>query len=300
VLEGQTTEVRFFEPAATWDFRCHFVMGDGSRSQFLSATGMGATRKVRNVTTRAPLFRVQLVPKEARPASFSTPDWEELDNQNQIVVRDVHPGKYRVVIDDWLMSRGFVEPLSERDLEITPHHSALTVPLGAGSITGAVQWSKQYRHMIHVIGVGKRSRAVRHARCDDKGNFCVRYLPPDDYVLFAHDDDAGWCRLGEASVANNTSDIGIHKLAPGAAITGRLPLHLATDRSVSIVAIDLHGIAIESPNRDVDGPPRTGFTISGLWPGKWLVMLKKNDQVLATKAVVLRDAESVSCDLMQK
>jgi hypothetical protein len=298
IVEGKLTEVSFFDPSGNWDFACQFLIGDGSPAQYLSGTGMGAKRKIENVNTRPPLFRVELVPKGDLPLSFGAAGWEELDERKQIVLPDVHPGNFHVVVGDWLGSTTYRATLYERDVEIKPTHSTVTVSLGAGSITGAVQCSKNYEDTIQVAAFGQKSHAIRYARCDNRGSFCVRYLPPDDYILFAHDDSAGWCKHSEVRVANNISDTGSHKLVVGGVIVASVPPELAMDRSVHVVATDPQGIAIEGPIW-VE-PPGQRFAISGLWPSKWVVTLRTKDQVLATKAVVLRDTESVPCDLMAK
>jgi hypothetical protein len=296
ISEGKITEVRFFGTSETWNLTCQFIIGDGSPAQFSSGTGTGAKRKVENVTTRPAMFRVDLVPKQEL-LSFCAPEWHELDARQQIVLRDVHPGRYHVVVGDWLMSIGFRGALYERDIEVQPERTALKVPLGAGSITGAVQWSRQFRYMIHVLAVGKEHHAIHHARCDDRGNFCVRYLPPDEYVLYAHDFDAGWCKLPGVALDNKSVDVGSHKLGLGGTIAGAVPPRLANDRSVTIAAIDSLGIVIK--NSEWRENPGRGFQFSGLWPGKWMIELKQGDQVLSAKPVVLRGTESVSCDLIE-
>ena len=50
----------------------------------------------------------------------------------------------------------------------------------AGCITGVAQ--------SHVIAVGKKSHTFRDdGWCGQNGNFCLRYLIPDELVLLAHD-----------------------------------------------------------------------------------------------------------------
>jgi hypothetical protein len=294
VLDGKSTEVRFFEPSDPWNTTWQYVIGDGSPAQFLSGTGMGAKRKVANVTTNQPMFRIDLEPKEDEPVSFCEPAWHNLDDRQQILLRDVHPGKYHAVVGDFLGTIAFRGNLIERDVEVKPGHAAFTVRLGAGCIAGAVQWSKQFRYMVHVIAIGKKSHASHHARCDNEGNFCVRYLDPDDYLLFAHDYDAGWCRIGEAAVTNTISDVGSHRLLPGGTITSRLPASAVGNASVTVTATDLQGFAIDWPGPNAPVSPK--FTISGQWPGKWTLTLRKCKKRLAVKTSVLRGTETISCD----
>jgi len=296
VLEGKTTEVRFFDTSGDWEVPFEFLVGDGSPAHFSSGTGMGAKRKVANVTSRAPMLEVELKPKEDTPVSFCASDWEELDEKNPILLRDVCPGKYRLVVGDWLGSTGAHGVLCEKDVEIGSRQGKLTVALGAGCITGRMQWSRDYRHMIRVAAVGKKAHTIRHARCDDRGNFCLRYLPADDYVVFAHDYDAGWCQLPEVAANDNVTDVGSHMLVPGGTITGKLPPDLARDSSAKVEATDGHGISIENPNWYE--PIGEMFTISGLWPGRWTITLKKGEEAIKRKTVAIQDTETVSCNLV--
>ena len=256
---------------------------------------MGARRKVVNVTTRRPSFQVDLEPMEHKPLSFGQPEWYELRDQRRIHLRDVHPGKYHAVIYGWLMSIGVREVLADQNVDVKPGHAAFNVQLGAGCITGAVQWSKHFRYSIHVLALGRKSHVLRQAYCDDDGNFCVRYLDPDEYVLFAHDYDAGWCRIGEVAVADNISDVGTHKLVPGGAIAGRLPANAAGEGSVSVVATDSEGFTIGWP-AGVNEPLSAQFNVSNLWPGRWTVTVRNCDKQLAVKTAVVQGTEMVSCD----
>ncbi|HBO42767.1 MAG TPA: hypothetical protein DD670_02275 [Planctomycetaceae bacterium] len=298
VVEGKTTEMRFFDTSGDWDVVCEFVIGDGSREQVASGTGMGANRKVGNVTTRPPMIKVQLAPLGNGPTSFHDGDWEELDAQNQMLLRDVQPGRYRMTVGDWLMSRGFEGTLHEMDVEIKPGGTRIVIPLGAGSITGAVRWSTGHRHMIHVVAVGKNTRAVRHARCDVWGNFCVRYLDDDEYMLFAHDYDAGWCRLPDTKVNQNTTDVGIHVMAPGGAIVGKTPPRLVGNGTVAVEATHENGITVEGP--DWHDPIGHEFTIGGLWPGKWTIRMRQADKLIGETAVSIEGTESVACTLTER
>jgi hypothetical protein len=293
VLEGKKTDVRFFDTSGQWEAVCQFQVGDGSTAQFSSGTGLGARRKVENVTTRPPMFEVQLHPIGEIPASFEAHDGTEPGARRQILLRDVHPGKYRLTVNDWLMSSGLYGSLYEAAVEAKEGKTVWPIPLGAGCITGVVQWSKPYRYMVHVIAVGKRAGTVRNAYCDNQGNFCVRYLPEDDYMLRAHDDQAGWCAMPGVTVRNNITDIGTHKLAAGGTISGKMPPRLQGDATVTVVATESHGIAIEAPEALGDS-----FTISNLWPDKWTVALKRGSETLGKQAVNLQRTETVTAELV--
>jgi hypothetical protein len=294
VLAGRTTEVRFFDTSGRWELACNFRIGDGSPAQFASGTGMGAKRKVANVTTRPPMLEVELQPIDDMPVSFCGSDWFDLDARGEILLRDVHPGKYRAVVRDWQGSRGLHGDVCETSVEMRAGKTTCTILLGAGCVTGATQCSKQSRYLVHVIAVGKKTRTVRDAYADDNGNFCARYLPDDDYTLFAHGDDAGWCAMPEVTVRKNVGDVGSHKLVPGGTITGTVPPRLEEDFTAAVEAVDSHGIVIERLDRWE--PIGKAFTIPGLWPGQWTVRLKEGNRSIAEKTVTLRGTATASCD----
>ena len=296
VLEGKATEVRFFDTSGDWEVACNVVVGDGSPAHFLSGTGGGAERKVENVSI-PPAFVVELVPKADVPASFCASHWEKLDEKKQIYLRDVHPGKYRLLVGDRLMGQWLPNVFYEKDIEIGPRGTKLTIPLGAGCITGAVQRPELREYLPCVIAAGMKTGTIRLAQCNGKGDFCARYLPDDRYVLFAHAYDEGWCRLAEVAAGNKITDIGSHGLVPGGSITGKLPPHFATDPRVTVVASDPNGIPIESPWCK---PVGESFTIAGLWPGKWTITLRKDEEVISRQVVLLQGTETVSCNLVEE
>lgn len=299
VVEGKTTDVRFFDTSGQREVVCLYQIGDGSEEQFSSGSGLGATRKVDNVTTRSPMFEVQLQPADQTGTSFEEADWSDLDGKNQILLRDVSPGKYSLLINDWQGSRGLYVKVYEATVEAKEGKTSWTIPLGAGCITGAIKWSKEYHSMIHVIAVGENTGVIRNAFSDDQGNFCVRYLPEDDYTLWAHDDSAGWCEMSSVAVRNDVHDIGVQSLKAGGAITGKLPTQWQRDPEITIVAVDSHGIEIEDPSRW--SPIGEHFTISNLWNDTWTIRAKRNDRIIAErKTVVLQGIETVSCDLSDK
>ncbi len=296
IAEGKTTDVRFFDTSGQWEVLCQIQVGDGSAAQFSSGTGMGAQRKVENVTTRPPIFEVKLDPIGEALASFEARDWIEPDARRQMLLRDVHPGKYHLTINDGPMNRGLYGSLYEVDVEAQEGKTGWTIPLGAGCITGAVQWSNPPRYMVNVIAVGKQPGIVRNAYCDGQGNFCVRYLPEDDYLLWAHDDQAGWRAMPGVTVRSNMTDIGSHPLATGGVITGKVPPRLQRAAGVTVVATDSHGVAIEDPHGW--DPIDDHFRISSLWPEKWIVTLKRGGRVEARQTVTLQGIETVTADLV--
>jgi hypothetical protein len=295
VLPGKTTEVRFFDTSHAWDFACRLVVGDGSPAQFASGTGMGARRKVENVTARPPMLLVELQPKQDVPTSFAAADWQELDVSGRILLSDVHPGAYRLTVGDWQGSRGLRDAFCETDVVVKPAATTPILALGGGCITGAIQPPRKPRFLIHVVAVGEKTHTIRHAHCDGQGNFCARYLPEDRYALVAHDNDAGWCRMPSVSVKNNITGLGAHKLVPGGTIAGRVPSAAATDPTVAVLVTDAEGIPIEPLDRHE--PLGKDYTVSGLWPGRWTVTLRRAERVITQRSVELRGTETVACHL---
>jgi hypothetical protein len=318
VREGQSTEVRLLDPSAAWNMTCQFVIGDGSPAQYLSGTGTGAKRKVKFETTELPRLRIGLEPIGNEPVSFDPPDLNELGYRRRIVLHDVHPGKYHVAIAVGWHGAPFgwygepaqnVDPLNRElvpveiaaaryrgivaqlNVDFEPGQAAFRIPLGAGCITGCITSAARGQ----VIAIGKKSHTFRDdGWCDDDGNFCLRYLIPDEYVLFARDHrGGGWCRLGQVSVANHISDVGTHQLTPGGTILCQLPASASSDPLAIVKATDSQGFVIEEPQHD-DRSAR--LWIPSLWPGNWTVTLSRCDQEIALKAVVLRGTETVSCN----
>ena len=294
VVAGKTTDVSFFDESGKWEVPVQFIVGDDSATQFSSGTGLGAKRITANVNNRAPLFRIHLESKSDLPSAGFAADWQTLDQNKQIVLQDVQPGPYRLQVGDWLMSRGFHGIIYESDIDIKQNSKAIKVLLGAGCITGQVNWSKDRRYMVHVLGVSKPKGLLRHARCDDDGNFCLRYLPKNNYTLYAHDYDAGWCQLPKTNAEDAVIDIGKHTLQKGGTITGSIPTKYIVDQTVTMVAKHENRITITSP--EVHEPIGEVFKISSLWPGKWTVILKRNNKDISKRVVQLNDVETVTCD----
>jgi hypothetical protein len=126
----------------------------------------------------------------------------------------------------------------------------------------------------------------------------VRYLAPDEYTLYAHDEKAGWCELPKVTVANDVHDVGSHELVSGGTITGRLPSGVVADPSTTVMATDPRGIAIEIWGFGEAAAKE--FTLPSLWPGKWTVSVTKKHHLLTSKTVELRGTESVRCDFASR
>jgi hypothetical protein len=314
VVEGQTTVLNAFDPEQRRDLTLTFAIGDGSQAQYDSGTGLGAARKVDNVTVssslfasvekapatpRQPMFRVELVPLSKGPLSFAQPDWHELDPQRRIVLRDVGPGRYRMRVYDWLGWVGFDSgPLFERELVVPPGGGGeVRVALGAGCITGKIPEPPWYfeRH-VDVTAVAKGSRtASGWARRDDDGNFCVRYLSPGTYSLYIHDAASGFCRVDDVQVPAGVVDIGQRVLSAGATIRGAIQFPQPSRLPDAVVAVGPSGVSVRRAfSNDLSFDH---FELAGLWPGIWTISARRGDEVLATKRLNAEGAEAFDVTL---
>jgi hypothetical protein len=302
VVEGQTTVVRAFDPGERREFTLAFAIGDRSEAQYQSGTGLGASRKVDNVTVssrllsgylkgpvtpRKPMFRVDLVPLSKSPVSFARPDWEELDAERKVVLPDVGPGTYRLRIYDWLGSRDLDSgPLFDQTVVVPPGgRGEVSIPLGGGCITGKIPAPKDNFHRpVEVTAVARGASApYRRTRCDDDGTFCVRYLAPGVYTLWIHDPKAGFCRVDNVRVPAGVVDVGERVLSAGSTISGSIHFVRRAHVPKEIVAVGPSGVAVRRafpPGSSVDH-----FKFDGLWPGHWTISARSVDEVVAAAGV---------------
>ncbi|HNQ23759.1 MAG TPA: carboxypeptidase-like regulatory domain-containing protein [Phycisphaerae bacterium] len=298
VVPGGEVSVVINNPERSRDVKFRIEIGDGSEAQRLTGTGMAAKRLVKNVTTRDPAFRVELEPLAAgSPAMPDMFDWRPLDADGFIWLWNVPAGAYRLHVYDWLQSRGFRDGLLyQANVEVQPGVAPFRVPLGAGAITGQMKVSNPIRRMPQVIAVETHGRThPRRARCDDDGDFCVRYLPPGEYVLYGHEDANGCCRLPVVPVSDDITDVGEHQLTAGATVRGTVRVVRATGAPTAVRATDAGGVALEA----IDFTGRNGeeYAISNLWPGTWTVTLERGGEILVQKTVELTATEVTALDL---
>ncbi|MCX6879655.1 MAG: carboxypeptidase-like regulatory domain-containing protein, partial [Verrucomicrobia bacterium] len=293
VAEGRATEVRFFDPKQAWDLPLQVVVGDGSESQFGTGTGMAAARKVENVTTRKPMFLVELEPEPGQAVSFPRPDWYEVEGfrETPIAVPDVHPGKYRLRLSDFQGSIGMKGLVYEAPIEV-PAKSPIRIPLAASSITGRAQWIKDYHRLVMVAAVEEsRKSSPRYAYCDDTGNFCLRYLSPGQYTICLHDDDAGYSRVEHVALAEAaTIAVKPQTLGPGGAITGTVRWTSSRPLPDRLTLTDAQGIVIE-PREEFRGLNGGEYRFSGLWPGRWTLAVWSGKDRLASDQVDVQGTE---------
>lgn len=308
VVEGQTTVIRAFDPEGHREYTLAFDIGDGSKSQYESGTGLGASRKVENVTSssplipeldgkaatpREPMFRVELTPLSKGPLLYAEPDWEVLDSRRKVVLPDVGPGTYRLRIHDWLGLRGLESgPLFDQEVDV-PHggRGEVHIALGSGCITGKIPAPKQdFDRPVEVTALAKGGdMPLRRARCDDDGHFCVRYLSPGTYTLFIHDPKAGYCRVDDVVVPAGVVDVGERKLSAGASVRGDIRFERLSPLPDEVVAVGPSGVTVRREFQVYSSFDR--FEFAGLWPGQWIILVRKGNSVLTSEKIKIGGTE---------
>ncbi|MDG3008062.1 carboxypeptidase-like regulatory domain-containing protein [Paludisphaera mucosa] len=298
VVEGRTTTVRVLKPEAGREFALAFAIGDGSQAQYESGTGLGAARKVDDVTVnsraladaegaapepRTPSFLVDLTPLEKLPLAFKRSGWNDLDDRRRIVLPDVAPGAYRLRLFEWLGSRGLDGgPVVDREVVVPPEGlGEVRIPLGAGCITGKIPAPEGGSgRFVEVSALAKGSRTPRRAQCDFDGNFCVRHLAPGDYSLFFQDPNSGFRRVDDVKVPAGVIDVGELTTTPGATIFGEIRFARPSRVPDEIVATDPSGVTVRRPFSRSSSFDR--IEVVGLWPGRWTVSARSGEVVLAS------------------
>ncbi len=313
VEEGQTTAMRGFDPDGHREFTLAIEIGDGSKAQYESGTGLGASRKVDNVTLasrlfssdkepsrpREPMFQVDLEPISKGPLWFADPDWQKLDAHRKVILPDVGPGTYRLRLYDWLGRRDFGGgQLFDGEVIVPPGGGGeVRIPLGAGCITGKISETKEsYLHNIEVTALAKAGNLpARRAYCDLSGNFCVRYLAPGTYSLFIHDPEAGFCRVDDVVVPAGVVDVGERTLSAGASIRGEIRFARPSPVPDAVVAIGPSGVSLRRELEVYSSFDRVD--LAGLWPGHWTISARRGDEILATGEIDVKAAETIPITL---
>jgi hypothetical protein len=320
VVAGKTTVVRGFEPDQPRKLVLDLAVGDGSKAQYESGTGLGAERKVENVTVKEdreimigrnttkpappqphpPLFRVELRTISKNSLAIEDDEWQEINDKRQIVLPDVGAGTYRLRLSDWLgwrdLKGGY---LFDKEIAVPEGvRQAIHVPLGAGSITGKIPPPKEtYNRPVEVTAISRGERAPSpRVRCDDEGNFCVRYLAPGIYTLFVHDLNAGYCRVDDIVVPAGTTDVGEKTLNPGATVTVSIQFARPSLLPDAVVATDDRGVTV---TRSFEGRSSNDqINIPGLWPGRWNIEAVAAEIVIARGTIEIKGGESKSAKLV--
>ncbi|MFI5458726.1 MAG: hypothetical protein ACHRXM_25130 [Isosphaerales bacterium] len=297
VCEDQTTEVRLLDPVGSRPLPVEFRIGDGSKAQYESGTGLGAKRRVDNVKEQAPMFRVDLMPRSRQPLSFVDPDWVRLDAKRQVVLSDVSPGAYRLRVIDWLGRLGLEDgALFERDITVPTDALPVKVSLGGGSITGRFLGAGDFEEKVEVIAVARGGQGpTRRTRCDTNGNYCVRYLDPGTYTLFAHFPKGSWSRVDNLTVASDATDVGERPLSRGGTIRGSISFRRPCPVPDEVVATGPSQVSLKLPFEHYSSFDQ--FELGGLWPGRWTITVRSGEEVLATANAEISGTETVSVEL---
>jgi len=254
-------------------------------------------------TPRNPMFLVKLVPLSKGPLSFVQPDWMELDEQRKLDLSDVGPARYRLRVYDWIGLNGLKSwPLFDRELDVPPAgRGEIRVALGAGCITRKViapegsTWSLLERP-VEVTALVKGSHTpARRTRCDDKGNFCVRYLSSGAHSLFINDPKRGFCRVDDVEVPAGVVDVGERALSAGATINGTIRFLRPTLVPDEVMAVHSSGVSLRQAFPRYSSCDQ--FKLIGLWPGRWSVVAQRGDEVLVGGEIDIRESGTFNLTL---
>lgn len=284
VQEGAESEVRFEGTGGAWSQPLQLLF-DG-KAEIPASKGV---RKVDNVTDRKPMFRFEVEPLGAVPASWSDSlEWSS-DEKPPPLIPDLSPGRWRIRVFDWLGSRGFDEGLrAETIADVGNPRVPVQLMLGGRCYTGLLKSSRETKRLIAISAVGRKTGKVYRSRCDDEGNFVIRYLPEDEYLLHAHDDDGGWCDLGAHPLDKPVVDCGIHTLLDGGHVSGSIsPKSPSPMPSISALGAD--GLEIPLDELEENG----SFRFGNLRPGHWTILARSGEQEIARVPVTINKGETV-------
>ncbi len=288
VAVGENTEVRLQGLGGGWTQPVRLLF-DGKKSP---PTYPGS-RTVDNVTDQ-PSFRLDVTPLS--PGASSGPqlvEWTVEKNSAGPDIPDLSPGRWRFQVYDWLGSRGFSEGLrAEVTVEVpAANRQPIIIGLGSHMFSGKVTASTPTKRSVAVQAVAITGRSVFHSRCDDKGNFVIRYLPAGEYTVHAHDDDAGWCDLGTFRLDQPVVDCGEHQLTSGGSITGVLSsklLPLADPATIKALAPD--GVEILLDEVKADGT----YHFGAMRPGSWVVLSPAEEGRTARNPIEIHLGQTVN------
>jgi hypothetical protein len=329
VVDGQTTVVHAFDPEFRQDYTLAFAIGDGSKEQYESGTGQSASRVISDakvelesrpsielgaVKAPDPVFGAVLIPLSKGPISFGQPDWLRPDANRKVVLNDVAPERYRLLVYDWLAYRGFPwhqfgwsalenERLFDGRVVATPGgHNQVQIMLGAGCITGRLA-------SLPKLVIGSPTEAIvavatrpdgqsRRAELQYNGSFCIRYLTPGTYSLFIHGPKSGYCRIDNVNVPAGTVDVGEQKLTTGATVIGTIHFPRLSRLPTELVATDPAGVSLRQVFKVFSSFDRV--ELGGLWPGRWALSVLSHGEVLATSTVDVGASGTYLAELVTK
>lgn len=205
VMPGLTAEVHLGDPdyGATAIARLSF--GDGSDKQYTAATGgwekgkqaaprpalimgtdapmpAGKPDVVDGLTDQPPQFILALTPVKKMPG-MAPPAGElrEADAGGSIAIEGITPGRYRLTV--LAMDAPPLQVFSD-EVDLKEGDNPVAIRLGGASARGkALLADGKPAARARVTATGAKTKTVRKTTCDQDGEYCVRFLPDDDYSL---------------------------------------------------------------------------------------------------------------------
>jgi hypothetical protein len=208
------------------------------------------------------------------------------------MLSDVTPCKYHLRVEQGVKSLVAFNPADvvfERELTVTADVPAIKVPLGGGSIMGRISDQSAI-----IVAPGAGRGPLRHTRCDREGYFCVPFLDPGTYTLFAHDTNGSWCRVDDVKVASDVKNIGEPRPARCGMIRGSISFRGPCPVPDEVIATGPSQVSLE-PIKDLPGFDQ--FELSGLWPGRWTITVRGGGETLATATIEIKGTEIVTLEL---
>ena len=286
VTEGKDTEVRFEGDGGAWAQPLRLLF-DGKEG----IPVYKGIRKVGNVTDRKPMFIFEATALDSGPVSgMRSTEWSA-DEKSGPAIADLSPGRWRIRVFDWLGSRGFNEGWkAEAVADVGGKRAPIAFELGSKTLSGKVAASRETKRLVQMIAVAKSNGRAFLSRCDDEGDFVIRYLPQDEYLVHAHDDKGGWCDLGRFHLDKATVDCGVHALRDGGHAEGKLANGLLSRLDeIQISARAPDGLEIPVDEVQKDGSYRFGH----LRPGKWTFVTRLDEKEISRSPAEIQKAHTV-------
>jgi hypothetical protein len=304
------------------------AIGDGSNEQYESGTGQSAMRARRTVIVGShsqtptvddivpdpePIFGAVLIPLSKGPISFPKPDWLCPDANRKLLLHNVSPGTYRLVVYDWLafsMIQGYMigvdtienEPLFDQHVVVTLGDRKLAqIPLGAGCITGNSGGGrgKLLDSRPEAIAVPNRPDGQsRRAEFENDGTFCIRYVTPGNYSLYIRKQDVGYCLIDNVQVPAGSIDVGEQKLKPGSTVICSVQFPRVSRLPTEILAMGPAGVCVR--RRFAVYSSFDHLELGGLWPGRWTFSVLSHGEILAKNDVDIRARGTYRTNLVGK
>ncbi len=299
VMPGETSRVVLNDPELdiSRDACFRIRIGDGSQAQRESGTAIASKRQMENVIVPHPILCVVLDPIHPTNARTRKEHRHTFDPSNMLTVANVADGEYRVrVFDsrkDWHHDEG---PLYDGKIDFKASADPIEIQLGAGAITGTLRLPVHREHSPSVVAIRiDEGNRLYSGYSDLSGAFCVRYLPPGEYVLYCVEPANGCCRSEPIHIADNLIDVGELDLRPGAVVRGTTHILRPCEIPTAIQAVNEYGFVV----RDWKYLGCTGepYKIVSLLPGTWTLKLMSHDKVLASETIKIEGTETIDRDI---